>query len=218
MKDVAAIVLAAGRAERMGHFKPLLPFGDSTVIDHCIDNLRGGGVESIVVVAGHRATDLQDHLQAANITFAVNPEANSEMSDSLACGVTQIPANAKAILITPADHPAVPTAVVRRIIDSWRKGAHIVIPTWAERGGHPVLVDSAFRDRLLNLDPDRGLRGFFESNPEQVVRLPVDSSYVARDMDTWDDYISLHKEVFGVPPEQPFDRREPQHPLARESN
>ena len=43
MEDIAAIVLAAGRSQRMGAFKPLLPFGPKTVIETCIENLRGGG-------------------------------------------------------------------------------------------------------------------------------------------------------------------------------
>ena len=217
MKDVAAIVLAAGRSRRMGQFKPLLPFGDRTVVDHCIANLRRGGVETIVVVVGYRAADVQNHLQASNVAFAMNPEPDSEMSDSIACGTSEIPTSAKAILIDPVDHPAVPPSVIRDIIDAWQKGAGLVVPTWDGRGGHPVLVDSAFREELLKLHPKRGLRGLFESHSGQNTRLPVDSSDVARDMDTWDDYVSLHKAVFGVFPE-PFDQPKPEQPLAPESN
>ena len=218
MKDVAAIVLAAGRSRRMGQFKPLLPFGDRTVVDYCIDNLRRGGVESIVVVVGHRAADLQNHLENANVVFAVNPESDCQMSDSVARGVSKIPSTTKAILITPADHPAVPAAVVAHIIESWQEGAGLVVPTWEGRGGHPVLVDSAFQNELLGLDPSRGLRSLFESHPGQVTRLAVGSGYIARDLDTWDDYVSLHRDVFGVPPRQPFDQTEAEQPLAPETN
>jgi molybdenum cofactor cytidylyltransferase len=218
MKDVAAIVLAAGRSRRMGQFKPLLPFGDRTVIDHCIDNLRRGGVENVVLVLGHKAVELKKHLQDAAVTFAVNPQPDSEMSVSVVQGVSQIPTSNRAILITPADYPAVPPDVVASIIDAWEKGAGLVVPTWQGRGGHPVLLDSAFRDELLKLGPNSDLRGLLRSHPNQVLRLPVDSAYIARDMDTWDDYISLHKEVFGLLPRQPFDRPEPEQPLAPESN
>jgi CTP:molybdopterin cytidylyltransferase MocA len=205
----------------MGHFKPLLPFGDRTVVDQCVDNLRRGGVEKIVVVVGHRAADLQNHLQGEAVTFAINPEPDSEMGASIACGVNQIPSSARAILITPVDHPAVPPAVVARIIEAWETGetgAGLVVPTWEGRGGHPVLVDSSLRHELLNLNPARGLRGLFESHRNQIMRLEVDSSYIARDMDTWDDYISLHKDVFGVLPRQPFNPPEPEQPLAPETN
>jgi molybdenum cofactor cytidylyltransferase len=193
----------------MGQFKPLLPFGDRTVIDHCIDNLRRGGVEHIVVVLGHKAADLQNHLLTAKVLLAVNPDPDSKMSESIAHGVSQIPSNAKAILITPVDHPAVPAAVITRIIESWQNGAGLVVPIWEGRGGHPVLVDSVFRGELLGLDSGRGLRGLFESHAGQMTRLNVDSSYIARDMDTWDDYVSLHKDVFGLPPRQPFEQTEP---------
>jgi len=82
----------------------------------------------------------------------------------------------------------------------WRNGALLVKPTWNERGGHPVLVDLSFRDELLTLEPQAGLKSFFRAHQEQVRRVAVASNYIARDMDTWDDYSALHREVFGVPP------------------
>ncbi|HEY0431260.1 MAG TPA: nucleotidyltransferase family protein [Pyrinomonadaceae bacterium] len=201
-KDVAAIVLAAGRSERMGAFKPLLPFGPRTVVEGCIRNLRDGGVETIVVVIGQnaRAELLKAHLAATGVVIAVNPEPGSEMSASIVAGVGVLPASTQAILITPVDHAAIPGEVVSRLIDEWVNGAKLVKPTWNNRGGHPVLIDMQFREELLNLDPERGLKALFQSHLDQVSRLPVSSDYVARDMDTWDDYRTLHLEVFGVPP------------------
>jgi CTP:molybdopterin cytidylyltransferase MocA len=75
-----------------------------------------------------------------------------------------------------------------------------VIPTWNGRGGHPVLIDANYRSDLLALDQERGLKSFFATHISDVVRLPVNSPYVARDMDTWDDYCELHQTAFGYPP------------------
>lgn len=203
--EVAAIILAAGQSQRMGAFKPLLPFGDRTVIDTCIEHLRGGGVGSVIVVLGPGATaaQLKDHLKDSRAVFAINPDPASEMSASIACGVHQLPLQTKAILITPVDHPAVPSEVVTILIDEWKKGGRLVMPTWNARGGHPVLIDLSFRDELLSLDPTRGLKGLFDARSDQVRRVSVGSNYIARDMDTWDDYQSLHQEVFGVLPHKP---------------
>jgi CTP:molybdopterin cytidylyltransferase MocA len=63
------------------------------------------------------------------------------------------------------------------------------------------LVDAAYRSELLDLDPKTGLRSFFAAHRKAVLRLGVESSYVARDMDTWEDYVRLHEDVFGRPPE-----------------
>ena len=203
---IAAILLAAGRSQRMGAFKPLLPFGDKTVIEHCINNLRAAGIETIVVVLGHRAEELKQYLNNSHVTFAINPDPASEMSDSIACGVRQLPAQTEAVIITPADHAAVPSEVAALLIHEWGKGARLVMPNWNGRGGHPVLIDLSFREQLLSLDPDRGLKGLFEDNQDYVKRISVGSPYIARDMDTWDDYRTLHQEVFGVPPPEGLSR------------
>jgi len=187
----------------MGAFKPLLPFGKQTVIESCVDYLRHGGVETIVVVVGHRAEEVRRQLQHLPVEFVVNPDPESEMDLSIALGVARLPLNTKATLIALADHPAVPPTVVSTLISAWQDGASLVIPTWQNRGGHPVLVDLQYRTELQNLDPNRGLRALFDAHRDELRRVPVESPYVARDMDTWDDYSALYQEVFGEPPPDP---------------
>lgn len=199
--DVVAILLAAGRSRRMGAFKPLLSFGNTTVIHSCLNNLRAGGVPDVVVVAGYRAEEIEAKLVEIDLVqFIINPDPQSEMSASIACGVAVLPEDAKAVLIALTDQPAIPPAVIQSILKAWQAGAKLVIPEYNERGGHPVLVDLEFREQLLTLDPQRGLKAFFDAHKNQVQRLKVDSSYIARDMDTWDDYAALHEEMFGAPP------------------
>jgi molybdenum cofactor cytidylyltransferase len=200
MEGVAAILLAAGQSRRMGAFKPLLPFGDKTVIESCIDYLRTGGAETIVVVLGHRAHDIRQHLKQSNVLFALNPDPASEMGASISAGIEVLPDTTRAVLISLVDHPAVPAKVVTALVDEWSQGSTIVMPTWNERGGHPVLIDMAYREELRQLEREGGLRGLFQAHQDIVVRLPVDSPFVARDMDTWDDYRQLHEEFFGEPP------------------
>ncbi|HSE16116.1 MAG TPA: nucleotidyltransferase family protein [Pyrinomonadaceae bacterium] len=204
MKSCAAILLAAGRSSRMGAFKPLLPFGNKTVVECCIDYLREGGVEEIVVVLGHRADEIRQRISGVN--FAINPDPDSEMGASIEAGIRALPKTAQATLIALVDHPAVPATVVKELLDTWKSGARIVMPTWQGRGGHPVLVDLTFKPELLNLSAAGGLRALFEAHRNDVKRLPVDSPFIARDMDTWDDYSALHLETTGRPaPEPPRD-------------
>lgn len=198
--DIAAILLAAGRSRRMGAFKPLLPFGDKTVIQCCIDNLQMAGVAPIVVVLGHRAAEVRDHLKNYEVRFALNPDPGSEMGDSIKLGIQEIPTTAKATFIALVDHPAVPAEVMTDLMKAWQKGAKLMVPEFAGRGGHPVLVDLSLREELLALDPARGLRALFDAHRSEVLRLAVPSPFVARDMDTWEDYVRLHTEFFGKPP------------------
>ncbi|MBA2647683.1 MAG: nucleotidyltransferase family protein [Pyrinomonadaceae bacterium] len=201
MNAVAAILLAAGRSRRMGAFKPLLPFGDKTVIETCVENLRAGGVGEIVVVVGHRADEVRERLQHLEIKFALNDLAESEMGVSIARGVEKISDRAETLLIALGDQPAIHPGVIRHLLaERKRAGAQLVIPQWQNRGGHPVLIDSEYRNELLRLDRERGLRALFEAHQEEVRRVSVDSPYVVRDMDVWEDYRALHEEMFGVAP------------------
>jgi molybdenum cofactor cytidylyltransferase len=200
VKVVAAILLAAGRSRRMGAFKPLLPFGDNTVITSCLTHLSDAGVREIVVVLGHRADDVREHLQNAKVAFALNDDPASEMGVSIARGVEQLSDDADALLIALVDHPAVSGDTIKTIVDASVEGAQFVQPEFNGRGGHPVLIDLKYRHDLMHLDPQKGLRALFDAHRDQVRRLPVDSPFVARDMDTWEDYVQLHRDVFGQPP------------------
>ena len=187
----------------MGAFKPLLPFGNKTVIECCIDYLREGGVDNIVVVLGHRADEVRERLENQDVSFALNPDPNSEMGASIAAGTQELPSSARATLIALTDHPAVAATVVKTLIEAWINGARIVVPTWQSRGGHPVLIDLSFKPELLSLSSSGGLRALFQNHPGEVQRIEVDSPFIARDMDTWDDYLALHQEVTGKPAPEP---------------
>jgi CTP:molybdopterin cytidylyltransferase MocA len=201
MSNVAAILLAAGRSTRMGAFKPLLPFGGKTVVECCVDNVRAAGIEDIVVVIGHRAEEVCRQLEHCQVRFALNSDHGSEMGVSIARGIEQLDDRAKAVLIALVDHPAVLPETMNLLINEWqRTGARLAQPEHHGRGGHPVLIDLVYREELLHLDPQLGLRGLFDRNRDEVRRVPVDSPFVARDIDTWEDYCRLHEDVFGVPP------------------
>jgi molybdenum cofactor cytidylyltransferase len=191
----------------MGAFKPLLPFGAQTVIETCVGNLLAAGVGEIVVVVGHRAEEVRAHLSHLPVRFALNDRSGSEMGVSIARGVEELSfgdddaAASGAVMIALADYPAVTAGEIGEVIAAHRRtGARIVVPQWQGRGGHPVLVGGSLRASLLNLDEAGGLRALFDAHAGEVLRLPVASEYVARDMDTWEDYRALHEEIFGVPP------------------
>ncbi len=198
---IAAILLAAGRSRRMGAFKPLLPFGGQTVAEACVENLLAGGVREVVVVVGHRGDEVRRRLAHLPVRFALNALEETEMGASIARGVEQLSPETKAVLIALVDQPAVPPEIIASLNDAaGRTGARLVVPEYEGRGGHPVRVDLSFRDELMTLDERGGLRALFAAHREEVLRFSVASPYVARDMDRWDDYLALHREVFGTEP------------------
>src|SRR6202008_4396465 len=145
----------------------------------------------------YRGDEIRAQLTTAEVSFVFNPEAETPMGTSIALAGGQPREHLEAVLILPADHPAIPGHTIELIVDEWERGATLVQPEYEGRGGHPVLIDQKHFGELLHLDSDRGLRGLFEKHRPAVRRLPVDSPFIARDMDTWEDYLALHSEVFG---------------------
>jgi molybdenum cofactor cytidylyltransferase len=201
-ENIAAVLLAAGRSRRMGAFKPLLPFGGVSVAEACVASLRAGGVGEVVVVVGHRGAEVRTALaHLEGLSFAFNEVEGSEMGVSVARGVEALSGGAEALLVALVDQPAVPPAEIKRLIEARRRtGARLVLPEWEGRGGHPVLVDLSLRGELSGIVAEKGLRALFDAHRPEVLRVPAGSPYVARDMDTWEDYAALHTELFGSPP------------------
>jgi CTP:molybdopterin cytidylyltransferase MocA len=202
LSEIAAILLAAGRSRRMGAFKPLLPFGGVTVVEACVNALSEAGTAEVVVVVGHRGDEVRAALaHLRGVRFALNEAEASEMGVSVARGVESLSGDAAAALVALVDQPAVPPSEVVRLVGARRRtGARLVVPEWRGRGGHPVLVDLAYREELLTLVPEKGLRALFDAHRADVLRVHAGSPYVTRDMDTREDYVALHTEVFGFPP------------------
>lgn len=186
----------------MGAFKPLLPFGGVSVAEACVAALRAGGAGEVVVVVGYRGAEVRAALaHSAELSFAVNELEESEMGVSVARGVEALSDEVEAVLVALVDQPSVPPSEIAKLLEARRRtGARLVVPVWEGRGGHPLLVDLSLREELLRVVPAKGLRALFDAHRAEVLRVPAGSPYVARDMDTWEDYVALHEEIFGTPP------------------
>lgn len=191
----AAILLAAGRSSRMGAFKPLLPFGASTIIETCLDQIEAAGIRDIVVVTGHRSDELRAALAHRLVSIEVNPDPDSEMAASIAIGVAALDQTVTAVYIALGDQPRIPAKIYSVLARRHRNDARIVVPEFEGHRGHPVLVDLSLRNELMDLDQHGGLRGFLDKFAADVYRRTVDCPYVRMDIDTPEDYRNLTENV-----------------------
>ncbi|MDR3374182.1 MAG: NTP transferase domain-containing protein [Ancalomicrobiaceae bacterium] len=190
--QVAAIVLAAGLSSRMQAFKPLLPFGERTVIEHVVATLQAGGVEEIRVVTGHRAAELAPVISRLGVAAVHNPDFERGMYTSVRAGIASLPADASGALLLPVDIPLVRSATIAALIDAAiDTGATIVHPTFAGTRGHPpILARRLFRDIVAG-DGEGGLKRLIAGHYQDAVDLPVIDRGILLDMDTQADYARL---------------------------
>jgi molybdenum cofactor cytidylyltransferase len=189
--DICALVLAAGKSERMGSQKLLLPFGGKTIIERVIDNILLAGLENILVVTGSHRDEIEKLISTMPITFCHNPHYSDGMHTSVIQGFRSLPENTGAVLVFLGDQPFIPAEVIQTVIITWRQsGKRIIIPTFQGKRGHPTLFDFKLREEILHLDPVSGLRSITVKFPEEILEAEINFPQILKDIDTKSDYLN----------------------------
>jgi molybdenum cofactor cytidylyltransferase len=191
MNDVCALVLAAGKSERMGSQKLLLPFGEKTIIERVIDNILQAGLENILVVLGSHREEIEKVICHLPVTTCFNPYYSDGMHTSVIEGFRSLPENTGAVLVFLGDQPFIPAEVIQTVILTWRRsGKRIIIPTFQGKRGHPTLFDVRMQEEILHLDPVSGLRSITVKFPEEILEAEINFPQILKDIDTKSDYLN----------------------------
>jgi len=191
---ISAIVLAAGRSERMGTPKMSLPWGKTTVIGKVVSTLLGSQVDQVVVVTGGGRAEVEAALgrlpPGLPVRSVHNPHyAAGEMLSSLQVGIAALGESVVATLIALGDQPQMEEQVVTAIISAYRQnGAGLVVPSYQMRRGHPMLVARPLWIELLSLRPPQTLRELLLAHRDQIQYVNVDTPTILQDLDTPGDY------------------------------
>ncbi len=192
----AGVLLAAGRGRRMGRLKQLLPWGDSTVVAAAFDGLSPYCGAGVVVVVGDDADRIVEALQPRAFSQVLG-DSDAEQIHSVCLGLRRavdLP-GVRYVLLHPADHPQVPSSVVEAMFGRVRESDRALLPTCGGRGGHPVLIPASVVEAIVSCDASEitgGLRGYWETHPEQVQRVEFsDAAGLVMDLDTPDDYAAM---------------------------
>ena len=94
MMPLAVLILAAGSSRRMGNsFKPLLPFGKTTVLEHLIQTYQLAGLDDIRVVCGFKADEIKPLAFKYPIKIIENRFYTSGMLSSVKAGIRALKDN-----------------------------------------------------------------------------------------------------------------------------
>jgi len=186
---IQVIILAAGKSERMGRVKPLLPWGKRTLIEAIIDRVARSRAKEVLVVLGAARDDIEPVIAKYYVGRVFNPDFARGMLSSIQRGLEAVPRDAQAVLFFLGDQPAPSAAIINRLIDAYEKtGKGIVLPVCGGRRGHPVLIDLKYRNKIRALDPGIGLRQLMRNHPEDILEVRTRSPRVLHDIDTPEDY------------------------------
>jgi molybdenum cofactor cytidylyltransferase len=197
-----AIVPAAGRSVRMGRPKLLLPWRDTTLIQHVLSTWISSQVERVVVVVRPDDSELATVCRRAGVDVVLPTTAPPEMKVSVQYGLRHVeqtcnPRAEDVWLLAPADIPGLLTSNIDWLLAS--HAAHnleILVPKHDNRRGHPVLFPWPLAREVQKLAENDGVNALLHRHPVREVHCP--HAGVQEDVDTPDDYRRLRRRE--VPP------------------
>ncbi len=200
-KKISAVVLAAGKTLCMERPKLTLPLGPKPLVRHVVDNLTDTTVSEVIVVLGAHPEAVRDALVGTPVRFETNAAFEDGVGSTIRSGIGATSGEAEAYLIIPGDLPLVESGLINSLIDRF-ESAHegILVPAYQRVPGYPVIFDRRYRDQLLALDADRGVRSLLVENPRDVLDVHLKTNVVVFDVDSEEDYEELLGRMGLAPP------------------
>ena len=196
------IILAAGAASRMGQAKMLLPFGNCTILETLIDEVKTIKPYVIGLVTGCYHQLITDRIDTHELKIIFNEDWKEGMASSIRKGVMAINLeypDLDALFLLVSDQPFVSSALLIQMIDLKEKSQNgIIAAKYAGIAGTPVLFDWQYFESLKQLRGDKGARAVLMANTGDLAT--VDFEKGIYDIDTpeaYKDIVDLYENSQG---------------------
>jgi CTP:molybdopterin cytidylyltransferase MocA len=194
LSKFSLVILAAGRAERMGFPKGLIRWNDRTLLESHIDSFFSNGGRQVHLVLGDNRDiyerELAHLFRNPNIHVIVNDRIALGPFFSLQLGLRDSPGD-EARFILPVDAQTPGRSTWALLAQHSLPQYHAVIPVHGNRGGHPVILSAVYSQFLLSLDPagaesrlDVQIRSL---PPHQVKRVEVGDESILANFNSSED-------------------------------
>jgi molybdenum cofactor cytidylyltransferase len=186
-RNIAAVVLAAGRSSRMGGSNKLLEqIGGRPLVRIVVDAVLGSRARPVIVVTGHQRERVEAALAGLPVQFADNPQFADGLGTSLKAGIAMLPAETDGVIICLGDMPQVDATLIDRLVGAFDpdKGALVVVPTIEGKRGNPVVWSRRFFPDLMAVEGDVGARYLIGRYAEAVTEVALAGNAALTDVDT----------------------------------
>ena len=176
MEKIAAIILAAGPASRLGRPKQLVEVNGQSLIERSFDTAHGAGSEPVLVVTGANDEQVVARIRNCGAHIVRNVEWKRGLGSSIRAGVEQLlkiePATS-AVLLMVCDQPLVRAQHLRYLINVRREtGRPIVCSRYAETVGVPAIFGREFFGELMQLG-EHGAKQLLLSHRDQAAQISL---------------------------------------------
>ena len=199
-RRIAGIVLAAGSSTRMGRNKLLLDVGGETLVRRAVRLATEAGLDPVILVTGRFREAVEREVEGLDCTPTFNPDHETGIQTSVACGVAAAPEACGAAVVLLSDMPFVTARMVRTLVERHAEtGAPLVASRYGgEVNAPPILYGRGLFGEVSRMKAGCG-REVVRRHHERAIHVewPVDR---LRDLDRPDDYASARRAFAGVGP------------------
>jgi molybdenum cofactor cytidylyltransferase len=200
-RNVAAVILAAGRSTRMGGpNKMLAELGGKPMVRIVTEQVLASKASSVTVVTGHQAAEVEKALAGLKVKFVRNPDFAAGLAGSVRTGIAAVPENADGAVVCLGDMPLIDAKLIDRLIEALApdRGHLIAVPVSDNRRGNPVLWSRRFFPDLTAIEGDVGARHLIGRYSEAVVEVPLAGKAALVDVDTPEALVGVRAEIEGA--------------------
>lgn len=201
MRQVAAVILAAGEAKRFrrspDETKLVAELDGRPIVRHVAEAALASRARPVLLVTGHAHAQVLGALDGLMLERIHNRDPDAGLSASLKLAIGALPRTARGAVILLGDMPRIAPSLIDRLIDAFDAATAeplAVVPVRGGRRGNPALIGRGLFAPVRMLEGDKGARDLIAAARENILELPVGDSTIEIDVDTWED-LHRHRHV-----------------------
>jgi molybdenum cofactor cytidylyltransferase len=187
VKNIAIIVLAAGKSSRMKTPKQLVKIGNNFLLEIVLSKAKAINMLHVYCVLGANDARIRREISSPNVHFIYNATFNEGLSSSIVTGISKIELQPdyKAVLILLGDQPAIEKEYLNAMIALFSKDtSKIIASNYGGKLGVPAIFPQRYFSKLKNMSGDFGAKEILHKNSE-VRTLNKQTNFI--DIDTEKD-------------------------------
>ena len=190
MRNVAAVILAAGGSSRFGRPKQLLTFEGEPLVRRAARAAAEAGCDPVIVVVGELVDTIRDELQSISTLVVENSEWQRGLGTSIRRGLREVGDSIDAAALLTCDQPLVDKTLIAELIAAHEKTRKpIAASSYANTLGVPALFGRSCFPALLALPDHSGAKTLLTSRPNDVAAVAFEQGAI--DIDTPEDFARL---------------------------
>ncbi|WP_298781967.1 nucleotidyltransferase family protein [uncultured Polaribacter sp.] len=197
MKNIAILVLAAGKSSRMKSIKQLEKINNKTLLEITLENAKKVTSSNIYCVLGANTDKIKQEISVKNIVFIFNKNYENGLSSSIISGINYLKKNQlnfDGVLILLADQPAIETEYLNSLLDLFQQNNDKIIASKYEHffGVPAIFPKKHFKDLLL-IKNDKGAKELINNHKNEVFYPKIKTNFI--DIDTKEDLFLYKKSI-----------------------